>query len=170
MSHLKTLLTCKAKSAISGMGYSGQFYSAAWNILERKFGRPHVIIDAQLESLRKTNQAKPHDSNSLINISVFVSNFVNMLKEYRYIGDLQSSSTLYMAVDKLPQVLKEKWWFNFDDKDEHWSDLIMVEKWLSRMAFVHEGFSAFKAERKEEDQRNTNREKQFSKTSNFSTS
>ena len=29
MSHLKTLLTGKAKSAISGMGYSGQFYSAA---------------------------------------------------------------------------------------------------------------------------------------------
>ena len=37
MSHLKTLLTGKAKSAISGMGYSGQFYTAAWNILERKF-------------------------------------------------------------------------------------------------------------------------------------
>ena len=37
MSHLKTLLTGKARSAISGMGYSGQFYGAAWSILERKF-------------------------------------------------------------------------------------------------------------------------------------
>ena len=36
MSHLKTLLTGKAKSAISAMGYSGQFYSASWNILEKK--------------------------------------------------------------------------------------------------------------------------------------
>ena len=169
MSHLKTLLTGKAKSAISGMGYSGQFYSAAWSILERKFGRPHVIIDAQLESLRKANQVKPHDSTSLINFSVIVSNFVNVLKEYKHIGDLQSSSTLYMAVDKLPQVLKEKWWFYVDDKDEDWPDLIMFEKWLSRMAFVHEGFSAFKEERKE-DRRNANREKQFSKTSNFSAS
>ena len=35
-SHLKTLLTGKAKSAISEKGYSGQFYSAAWNILEKK--------------------------------------------------------------------------------------------------------------------------------------
>ena len=49
MSHLKTLLTGKAKFAISGMGYSGQFYGAAWSILERKFGRPLVIIDAQFE-------------------------------------------------------------------------------------------------------------------------
>ena len=89
------------------MGYSGQFYSAAWEILEKKFERPHVIIDAQLESLRKANQVKPHDSTSLINFSVIISNFVNVLKEYKHIGDLQSSSTLYMAVDKLPQVLKE---------------------------------------------------------------
>ena len=35
------------------------------------------------------------------------------------------------------------------------------------MAFVHEGFSAFKEERKE-DRRNSKREKRFSKTSNFS--
>ena len=34
MSHLKTLLTGKARSATSAMGYSGQFYGAAWSILE----------------------------------------------------------------------------------------------------------------------------------------
>ena len=45
-----------------------------------------------------------------------------------------------MAVDKLPQVLKEKWWFHVDDKDEDWPDLIMFEKWLSRIAIVNEGF------------------------------
>ena len=168
MSHLKTLPTGKARSAIPGMGYSGQFYSAAWSILERKFGRPHVIIDAQLESLRKASQVKPHDSTGLISFSVIVSNFVNVLKKYKQIGDLQSSSTLYMAVDKLPQVLKEKWWFYVDDKDEDWLDLIMFEKWLSRIAFVHEGFSAFKGKRREEDQRSTNRDKRFSKISTFS--
>ena len=80
MSHLKCLLTGKARSAISGMGYSGQFYGAAWSILERKIERPHVIIDAQLESLRKASQVKPHDSTGLIGFSVIVSNFVNVLK------------------------------------------------------------------------------------------
>ena len=94
MSHLKTLPTGKARSAISGMGYSGQFY------LGRKFERPQVIIDAQLESLRKASQVKPHDSTGLISFSVIVSNFVNLLKEYKQIGDLQSTSTLYLAVLK----------------------------------------------------------------------
>ena len=56
MCQLKTLLTGKARTAISGMGYSGQFYGAAWSTLERKFEQPHVIIDAQLESLRKASQ------------------------------------------------------------------------------------------------------------------
>ena len=70
MSHLKTLLKGKAGSAISGISYSGQFYGAAWSILDRKFGRPHVIIDAQLESLRKESQVKPHDSTGLISFSV----------------------------------------------------------------------------------------------------
>ena len=73
---------------------------------------------------------------------------MNVLKEYKHIGDLQSSSTLYMAVDKLSQVLKEKRWFYVDDKDEEWPDLIMFEKWLSRMAFVHEGFQRLKGNTK----------------------
>ena len=90
------------------MDYSGQFYGAAWSILERKFGRPCVIIDEQLESLRKASQVKPRNSTGLISFSAIVSNSVNVLKVCKQIGDLQSSSTLYMAVDKLPQVLKEK--------------------------------------------------------------
>ena len=117
MSHLKTLLTGKARTT-SGKGYSGQFYGAARSILERKFGRPHVIIDAQLESLRKANQMKRHNSTELISFSIIVYNIVTVLKEYKQIGDLQSSSTPYMTVDKQPQVLKEKWWFYVDDKDE----------------------------------------------------
>ena len=129
-----------------------------------------MIIDAQLESLRKASQVKPHNSTGLIRFSVIVSNFMNVLKEYKQIGDLQSSSTLYMAVDELPQVLKEKWWFYVDDKNKDWLDLIMFETWLSRIAFVHEGFSAFKRERKEGERRTTKREKRFSKTSNFSAS
>ena len=75
-----------------------------------------------------------------------------------------------MAVDNLPQVLKEKWWFHDDDKDEDWPDLIIFEMLLSKIAFVHEGFSALKGERREEDQRSTNRDNLFSKKSNFSAS
>ena len=48
MSHLKTLLTGKEKSAVSGMGYSGEIYAQAWELLGLMFGRPYLIVDAQL--------------------------------------------------------------------------------------------------------------------------
>ena len=174
MSHLKTLLTGKARSAFSEKGNSGQFYGAAWSILERNFGRHHVIIDAKLESLLKASQVKPHDSTGLINFSVIVLNLMNVLKEFKQIGDLRLSPKLYLAVDKVPQFLKEKWWFFFDDKDEDWLDLIMFEKWLFRIAFVLYNYSklkqSFKGEQNQKDRRSTNREKRFSKTLNFSAS
>ena len=50
-------------------------------------------------------------------------------------------------------------WFYVDGKDKDWPNLIMFEKWLSRMAFVQEGFSEFKSERKAEDKRNTKGDK-----------
>ena len=78
---------------------------------------PHIIIDANLENIRKASRVKSHDSIGLNSFSVIVSNFVNVLKEYKQIGDLQSSSTLYMAVYKLLQILNEKWWLYVDDKE-----------------------------------------------------
>ena len=106
MSHLKTLLTRQARSTTSGMGYSGNLIVAAWSILESKFGRPHVIIDAQLASPCKAIQVIRHDSTVLITFSVIFSNFVNVVKKCKQIGDLQSSSTLHIAIDNLPQALK----------------------------------------------------------------
>ena len=68
-----------------------------------------------------------------------------------------------MAGDKLPQYLKEKWWFYVDEKNEGWPGIIIFLKWISRMAFVHEGFSALTGERREKDRIGTIREKRFLK-------
>ena len=130
------------------MGYSLQFYGAAWSILEGKFGRPHVIIDAQLES------------------SQSMSGETSRLKQ---IGDFWSKLTLYLAVDKLSQVPKEKFWFYVDSKDEDSPDLLMFEKkTLSSTTFVYKGFS--RDSDKKKTQKSTNIDKRFSKTSNFSAS
>ena len=56
-----------------------------------------------------------------------------------------------MAVDKLPEVLKEKWWLYVDAKDGDWPDLIVFEKWLSRIAFVGFQLSRESEEKKTEE-------------------
>ena len=129
MSHLKTLLSCKAKSAISGMGYFGSFYTQAWLLLERNFGCTHLIVDAQLVTLRKQQPIKAHDSHALINYSIRISNFVSVLKQYNYDGDLQSSATLHLAINpqKLPPNLEDMWWIYVDDCHQNRPDLLLLE-------------------------------------------
>ena len=53
-----------------------------------KFGRAHLIIDAQPEILRMANQLRLQSSAGLISFQVFFSNFVDMLKEYDQTADL----------------------------------------------------------------------------------
>ena len=106
-----------------------------------------------------------HDSTAIINYSITISNQVNVLKQYNYESDLRSSS-----IEKLPPNLKEKWFFFVDECQEDRPDLILLERWLARMAFVYEGMPLTKSERKEDDRPKANREKRFSKSSNVSAS
>ena len=101
MSYLKTLLTGKAMWTISWMGYfavSIVRLDSYWRENLKDF-----MWSSVQESLRKASQVKPHESSSLIKLSVTSSNCVNLLKENRQIGDLPSISMLYMAVDMMPQ-------------------------------------------------------------------
>ena len=47
---------------------------------------------------------------------------------------------LYMALDIMPQNLKEKWWLYTDDKDNDWPNPIIFLKNLPRKAFLQDGF------------------------------
>ena len=154
MSHLKTMLTGKARAAIASMGYSGDLYGEAWALLERRFGQPYLIVEAQLNTLRNQQPIRMHDSKALVSYSTTISNVVSVLKHYKYEGDLRSSATLQIAIEKLPPNLKEKWWFYVDESNEDRPDPCLLENWLSRMAFVYEGMSQPTGERKEDHRRN----------------
>ena len=120
--------------------------------------------------MRKQQPIRMHDSTAIINYSITISNLVNVLKQYNYEGNLRSSSTPQVAIEKLPPNLKKKWFFFVDECQEDRPDLTLLEKWLARMAFVHEGMPSTKSIRKEDDQPNANKEKGFSKSSNISVS
>ena len=54
MNHLKTMVTGKAKEAIAGLGYTAEMYNMAWNVPVRNFGKPQMVVNAQLK--RTTEQ------------------------------------------------------------------------------------------------------------------
>ena len=76
-----------------------------------------------------------HDSMAIIFYSIAISNLVNVLKQYNYEGDLRSSSTLQVAIEKLPPNWKEKRFFFVDECQEDRPDLTHHEKMVSSNGF-----------------------------------
>ena len=137
-SHLKTLVKGKTKAAIAGLGYSGILYSAAWNALVTKFGRPQTIVNAQMKQIHLSPFIKSHDSADIIKYAQLITTCVNVSKQFGFTGDLYSESVLNSALRKLPPELKTKWFFLAKSKSYYNADLCKFSEWLNEVAYVHD--------------------------------
>ena len=88
MNHLKTMVTGKAKEAIAGLGYTAEMYNVAWNVLVRNFGKPQMVVNAQLKRIYSFPPMKPYDGTALIKFARIVSSCVNVLTQFNYVGDV----------------------------------------------------------------------------------
>ena len=70
------------------MGYSGQMYHAAWQTSEHDFGRPELVVNAQLRKVHGHSFIKPHDSLDIVKYSQMVSGCVNVLTRFEYKIDI----------------------------------------------------------------------------------
>ena len=109
LKYLKSLLNGKTKAAIEGMGFFGQKYQVAWQTLEHDFGRPELVVNAQLRKIHSYPFIKPHDSLEIVRYSQIVSGCVNVLSQFGYESDINSESVMSSAVRKLPRELQNKW-------------------------------------------------------------
>ena len=123
MSHLKTLVKGKSKAAIEGLGYSRVMYSAAWNALVTKFGRPQTIVNAQMKHIHLSPFIKSHDSAAIIKYAHLITTCVNVLKQFVFSGDMYSEYVLNSVLRKLPPELKTKWFFLAKSKGYYHADL-----------------------------------------------
>ena len=109
MNHLKTMITGKAKEAIAGVGYTAEMYNVAWNVLVRNFGKPQMVVNAQLKRIYSFPPMKLYDGAALIKFARIVSSCVNVLTQFNYVGDLNSEGVLGSATRKLTLDMKTKW-------------------------------------------------------------
>ena len=109
MKHLKSLLNGKAKAAIEGMGVSGQMCRVAWQTLEHDFGRPELVVNAQLRKIHGYSFITLHDSLEIVGYSQIVSGCVNVPSQYGYESDIKSKSVMSSAERRLSRELQNKW-------------------------------------------------------------
>ena len=134
MKYLKSLLNGKAKAAIEGMGFSGQMYQVAWQTLDHDFGRPELVVNAQLRKVHDYPFIKPHDSLEIVRYSQIVSGCVNVLSQYGYESDINSESVMSSAIRKLPRKLQNKWMTYVLRGDSINKNMRVFSAWLKEIA------------------------------------
>ena len=138
MNHLKTMVTGKAKEAIAGLGYTAEMYNVAWNVLVRNFGKPQMVVNAQLKRIYSFPPMKPYDGAALIKFARIVSSCVNVLTQFNYVGDLNSEGVLGSATRKLTLDMKTKWLTYVKQKNLYQPGLAVFSEWLNDIADVQD--------------------------------
>ena len=98
LTYLKTLVTGKAKIAISEFAYCDLMYKDALRTLEPKIGQPQAVVSAHLDKLSSFSPLKMHNSDNIINYSAAISSLVGVFKSLSYDADLKSASLLNQVV------------------------------------------------------------------------
>ena len=138
MNHLKTMVTGKAKEAIAGLGYTAEMYNVAWNVLVRNFGKPQMVVNAQLKRIYSFSPMKPYDGAALIKFARIVSSCVNVLTQFNYVGDLNSEGVLGSATRKLTLDMKTKWLTYVKQMNLCQPGLAVFSEWLNDIADVQD--------------------------------
>ena len=138
MNHLKTMVTGKAKEAIAGSGYTAEMYNVAWNVLVRNFGKPQMVVNAQLKRIYSFLPLKPYNGAALIKFARIVSSCVNILTQFNYVGDLNSEGVLSSATRKLTLDMKTKWLTHVKQMNLYQPGLAVFSEWLNDIAEVQD--------------------------------
>ena len=138
MNHLKTMVTGKAKEAIAGLGYTAEMYNVAWNALVRNFGKPQMVVNAQLKRIYSFPPMKPYDGAALIKFARIMSSCVNVLTQFNYVGDLNSEGVLGSATRKLTLDMKTKWLTYVKQMNLYQPGLAVFSEWLNDIADVQD--------------------------------
>ena len=138
MNHLKTMVTGKAKEAIAGLGYTAEMYNVAWNVLVRNFGKPQMVVNAQLKRIYSFPPMKPYDGAALIKFARIVSSCVNVLTQFNYVGDLNSEGVPGSATRKLTLDMKTKWLTYVKQMNLYQPGLAVFSEWLNDIADVQD--------------------------------
>ena len=138
MNHLKTMVTGKAKEAIAGLGYTAEMYNVAWKVLVQNFGKPQMVVNAQLKRIYSFPPMKPYDGAALIKFARIVSSCVNVLTQFNYVGDINSEGVLGSATRKLTLDMKTKWLTYVKQLNLYQPGLAVFIEWLNEIADVQD--------------------------------
>ncbi|KAK3747981.1 hypothetical protein QZH41_019783, partial [Actinostola sp. cb2023] len=109
MTHLQSALTGDAKKAIGGMLNHGHLYKAALTELEAQFGSEEIVARAFMKTVFDHPKVPEGDLTQLRSFYNTLHVAVVTLNSLGYVHDLSSTVTTQRVLQKLLNLLKERW-------------------------------------------------------------
>ena len=134
----KRVLKCEHSSnLLHGMFESVQLTTGILSAkIVRNFGKPQMVVNAQLKRIYSFPPMKPYDGTALIKFARIVSSCVNVLTQFNNVGDLNSEAVLGSATRKLTLDMKTKWLTYVKQMDLYQPGLAVFSEWLNDIADV----------------------------------
>ena len=108
------------------------------DVLVRNFGKPQMVVNAQLNRIYSFIPMKPNDGAALIKYARTVSSCVNVRTQFIYVGDLNSEGVLGSATRKLTLDMKTKWLTYVKQMNLYQPGLAVISEWLKDIADVQD--------------------------------
>lgn len=111
LSYLIQYCTGEAKQAIESclILEPEEGLSEALNILQRRFGRPHMIARKHIDALTDGAAVKPNDFVGLSRLAGELRTCYTTLRQLNYESDLNASRTIGAIVKRLPDQMQFRW-------------------------------------------------------------
>ena len=136
MTHLQTLTTGLANQAISGFSCNSQMYDAALAELQRRFGRPEIILNKFLHLHQNFRQPSIQQRHTFTDFSTFINNLVETFQSLGFTNDLNSTLYVQFAVNKLPPTQRLQWTQYAVSKNLQQPSLIHFNNWIRQFALA----------------------------------
>ena len=111
LSYLIQYCTGEAKESIEDcvIQEPTEGHQRARKILEKRYGRPHIIARAHIQKLIECPVLKPNDHKALSQLSMQMDRCLLTLEQMGYEADLNNCDNLLKIVRRLPLHLRSKW-------------------------------------------------------------
>ena len=164
ITYLQYAVTGKAKDVIQAYSCDPAYYSTALNELMSCFGDPTIVVNAFINQLENWKSTNDYNKQNFVAFPLFLKRLVQAFQYLGYTADLQSSTLMKKAKEKVPHNILLKWTEYTVTSIKTQATLVEFQKWLEVQAHVYDKIN------RETFQQNNFRRNNFNSSGNMNNS
>ena len=138
ITYLQNAVTGKAKDVIQAYSCDPAYYSTALNELMSYFGDPTIVVNAFINQLENWKSTNDYNKQNFVAFALFLKRLVQTFQYLGYTADLQSSTFMKKAKEKVPHNILLKLTEYTVTSIETPATLVEFQKWLEVQAHVYD--------------------------------